>query len=418
MQNHNPILEKDVLMQKTPITFDVSVWELFWWTFTGSKLVLLPVGGEKEPETIVKYIDKYKVTTIHFVPSMFNTFLTYVENISVTDQLSSLKMIYCSGEALTVNVVSGFYNFSRRINCKAAVVNLYGPTEATVDVSYYNSTGNEKSSIPIGMPIDNTQLYVVNKLNHLQPFNVPGELLICGVNLAKGYYNNDKLTNEKFIEIDLFGVKTRAYKTGDICYWSEDGNIYFIGRVDNQIKLRGLRIELGEIESKILLYPNINYCTALLVNPNTEQAYIAAFYQTALSNREINSSEIKEFLADQLPEYQIPSIFKEIKEIPTNSNGKVDRKVLLSYLLTNSSQQSSVNSGSSAEKRIFEIWKRLLKNDNFGLTSNFFEIGGNSLLLVQQVILLKKEFKKDINVLIIMQNPTIKMLAKYFSDLK
>jgi amino acid adenylation domain-containing protein len=414
MQNHNPISEQDVLIQKTPITFDVSIWELFWWSFTGSKLVLLPMGAEKEPDTIVRYIDKYRVTTIHFVPSMFRTFLTYLENTSVRDQLSSLKTIYCSGEALTADVVSGFYNSSGKHGCKARIVNLYGPTEATVDVSYYNCSGEEKISVPIGKPIDNTQLYVVNKSNRLQPFNVPGELLICGVNLAKGYYGNDNLTKEKFIEFDLFGVKKRAYKTGDICFWSEDGNIYYVGRADNQIKLRGMRIELGEIESKILLYPGINYCISLLVNPNTDQGYIAAFYLTNSVNGKINSDEIKGFLTTQLPEYEIPTMYKEINEIPLTPNGKVDRKVLLSYLTP--PQQVLINSNNSSEKRIFEIWKRILKNDTISLTSNFFEIGGNSLLLVQLLILLKKEFKKDVDVLVILQYPTIRSLAKYFSD--
>jgi acyl carrier protein len=243
---------------------------------------------------------------------------------------------------------------------------------------------------------------------------VPGELLICGVNLAKGYYGNDNLTKEKFIEFDLFGVKKRAYKTGDICFWSEDGNIYYVGRADNQIKLRGMRIELGEIESKILLYPGINYCISLLVNPNTDQGYIAAFYLTNSVNGKINSDEIKGFLTTQLPEYEIPTMYKEINEIPLTPNGKVDRKVLLSYLTP--PQQVLINSNNSSEKRIFEIWKRILKNDTISLTSNFFEIGGNSLLLVQLLILLKKEFKKDVDVLVILQYPTIRSLAKYFSD--
>lgn len=416
MQKSYPLTSEDILIQKTPVTFDVSIWELFWWSFTGAAMVLLEPDGERSPEVMLKTIKKYGVTVIHFVPSMFSTFLAFLDNSPLSDHLSSLHTVFCSGEALTTTVVDDFYKYCRKVNIKAEVVNLYGPTEATVDVSYFNCPQEELRSVPIGKPIDNTQLFVVNDLYSLQPLNMPGELLICGVNLARGYYNNVALTDEKFIELDIFGKRTRAYKTGDLTYWSDDGNIYYIGRADNQIKLRGMRIELGEIESKVLLCPDIKYCVVLLVNPGTDRSYLAAFYQTVTGSKVSESNEIKNFLSPHLPEYKIPSVFREIKEIPLSINGKVDRKVLLSYL-EEKPQLATSGSTNSNEKRIFDIWTRILKKDNFNLTSNFFEIGGNSLLLVQLSILLKKEFKKDINAMTILQNPTIKSLAKYLSTL-
>ncbi len=415
MQKKYPLSSSDVLLQKTPVTFDVSVWELFWWSFVGASLVLLEPEGEKSPETILATIKKYGVTIIHFVPSMFSTFLTFLDSIPHSGDLASLKTVFCSGEALTTTIVNDFYRYTAQTGGRARVVNLYGPTEATVDVSYYDCLPEPVNSIPIGKPVDNTGLYVVNESYKLQPLNMPGELLICGVNLARGYFNNIPLTDEKFIQFDLFGKKTRAYRTGDIAYWSNDGNIYYIGRIDSQIKLRGMRIELGEIESKILLCPDIKFCVVLLVNPNTEQSYLAAFYQAIPGSSFSDTSRLKSFLEPHLPEYKIPSLFREIKEIPLSANGKADRKILLSYL-TEMPPTTQVSLTNSNEKRVFEIWKRILKKDNFNLTSNFFEIGGNSLLLVQMAILLKKEFGKNINPMTVMQNPTIKALAKFLSD--
>lgn len=416
MQKHNPLGKNDALLQKTPITFDVSVWELFWWTFTGSRLVLLPPGAEKEPETITEYIKKYKISAIHFVPSMFNTYITYLENGSNINFLTSVKTIYCSGEALTRNITERFYNLSLHSSSKAKIVNLYGPTEATVDVSYFDCSPQDKGLLPIGRPIDNTQLYVVNKHNCLQPLNIPGELIICGVNLAKGYYKNEALTSERFIEIELFGKKTCAYKTGDICYWSNDGNIYYVGRVDNQIKLRGIRIELGEIEAGILQIPEVKSCIAILVNPGTERAYIAAFYEKK-SLSQVSPSIIKKYLSEILHEAMIPSIIKEVKEIPVNIHGKADKNALINLLDTHTTG-NQLEIGTNNEKRIYEIWKKILKKDDISLTGNFFEQGGNSLLLVQMLIYLKKEFKKEINVMTIMKNPNIKALAKFLSDNK
>ena len=250
MQKNYSIEHGDILIQKTPATFDVSVWELFWWSFEGASLYLMSPGEHKEPEKIVKAIANYGITTIHFVPSMLNMFLDYVEEFNLADKLSSLKQIFASGEALYTDHLNKF-NALLRNSSKTKLINLYGPTEATVDVSYFNCfLGNNYSHVPIGKPIDNTQLYIVNSKNNLNPIGISGELLIGGVQLARGYLNRDDLTRKKFIP-NPFG-KGRLYKTGDLARWLPDGNIEFLGRIDHQVKIRGLRIELVRLKADFL----------------------------------------------------------------------------------------------------------------------------------------------------------------------
>ena len=251
MQKAYPIDISDTLLQKTPITFDVSVWELFWWYFNGAKLVLLPKGGEKDPETLVQYIDNFNITTIHFVPSMFATFFETIMTRKLSDKLKKLNRIFLSGEALPLKLVKEF-NKLREFYHLPDLINLYGPTEATVDVSYYNCPRKDIRNVYIGRPIDNTKLFVVNGKNVLQPIGVPGELLITGVNLARGYMNRPDLTSEKFFDFKISNEHTiRAYHTGDLVKLTPEGEIDYLGRLDSQIKIRGFRIELGDIEAKI-----------------------------------------------------------------------------------------------------------------------------------------------------------------------
>jgi amino acid adenylation domain-containing protein/FkbM family methyltransferase len=284
MQRFYPLCGTDVILQKTPIFFDVSVWELFWWAITGTCVCFLEPGAEKEPEKIVEAIEKNRVTTMHFVPSMLNVFLEYVEVAVDLKKLASLRQVFASGEALGLHQVETFNRLLNKGN-GTKLINLYGPTEATVDVSYFNCTPCKRSdTIPIGKPIDNIQLYVVDKNRRLQPVGIAGELCIAGVGLARGYLNRPELTEEKFnrdfwdyqdyqekLQIvnssisnqlsslvnhhSSFGV--RLYRTGDLAKWLPDGNVEFLGRMDHQVKIRGFRIELGEIESTLRDFPAV-----------------------------------------------------------------------------------------------------------------------------------------------------------------
>lgn len=280
MQKAYPINEEDVILQKTPFTFDVSVWEMFWWGLLGAKVVFLVPGGEKEPKAIVEAIKREQVTVMHFVPSMLNVFLEYLKEYpNLVHSVSSLRQVFASGEALTLRQVEQF----NKILCEgigAKLTNLYGPTEATVDVSYFDcSTGEAFEVIPIGKPIDNIKLFVVDKNLKLQPVGVSGELCISGVGLARGYLNKPQLTAEKFVD-NPFEAGEKMYRTGDLVRMLQDGNVEFLGRIDNQVKIRGHRIELGEIENCLRKHPYIKDAVVLAKEDEQGEKYLSAYIET------------------------------------------------------------------------------------------------------------------------------------------
>jgi amino acid adenylation domain-containing protein/FkbM family methyltransferase len=261
MQAAYPLSGTDVILQKTPVVFDVSVWELFWWSFNGAGLCLLDPGGEKDPGAIVEAAGRFGVTTMHFVPSMLNAFLYYMESAgekemaAALNKLRSLRQVFSSGEALAAGQVKRFYTLFETSD-RPRLINLYGPTEAAVDVSYFNCPRQGgPGTVPIGKPIHNIRLYVLDNRLHLQPPGVTGQLTIAGVGLARGYLNRPELTAEKFVFLSYKSYRTyrtyRFYKTGDLARWLYDGNIEYLGRMDQQVKIRGFRIELGEIEKQL-----------------------------------------------------------------------------------------------------------------------------------------------------------------------
>lgn len=325
MQNAYPIGENDVILQKTPFYFDVSVWEIFWWAITGAKMCFLMPGGEKIPLAIVETIKKHNISTLHFVPSMLNVFLEYLEgkDESQIKKLSSVRRVFSSGEALSVSHVKKF-NLVFHQHTGASLVNLYGPTEATVDVSYYNCpVNNSFDKIPIGKPIDNTKFFIV-KNDQLLTVGEMGELYITGVGLARGYINNPEMTNDKFVN-NPFLADGKMYKTGDMARWLPDGNIEYLGREDHQVKIRGLRIELGEIESTIREYNGVHDCI-VSVKKYSENVILIIAYVVWKAN--FNSDELKNHLRKYLPDYMVPNHFVELDQIPLLPNGKADRKSL------------------------------------------------------------------------------------------
>ncbi|MEO8231777.1 MAG: amino acid adenylation domain-containing protein [Ignavibacteriota bacterium] len=325
MQNIYPIDHNDVILQKTPFYFDVAVWEIFWWAITGAKMCFLMPGGEKIPLAIVETIQKHKVSTLHFVPSMLNVFLEYVEgkDISKIKNLSYVKQIFSSGEALSVSHVKKYNNVFGQ-HTTARLINLYGPTETTVDVSYFNCPlDNSFDKIPIGKPIDNVKFFI-NKDDQLQSIGESGELCISGVALARGYINNPDLTNEKFVD-NPFLSGEKMYKSGDIARWLPDGNIEYLGREDHQVKIRGLRIELGEIESIIREFDGVQDCIAT-VKKYSENIILIIAYIVCKQNFSVDA--LKDQLKKYLPEYMIPNHFMELDQIPFLPNGKADRNSL------------------------------------------------------------------------------------------
>jgi amino acid adenylation domain-containing protein len=427
MQKRYPLGPTDVILQKTPITFDVSVWELFWWSWEGAVLCLLIPGGEKDPAAIIETVENNIVTTMHVVPSMLQLLLEYIEEQKVSHRLKPLKQLFSSGEALGAHQVENVNNLLYKTN-GTKLINLYGPTEATVDVSYFDCYGQNflnRNTIPIGKPIDNIQLTIVDYTLQLAPVGIPGELCIGGVGLARGYLNNPELTFEKF-EQDLKDfhdypdgdhLSYRSYilyKTGDLARWLVDGNIEFLGRMDHQVKIRGFRIELGEIESHLTTYKWIKQAVVAAKIGENHENYLVAYI---VSDQEIDTSQFRQFLSKKLPDYMIPSYFNRIAHLPMTSNGKIDRKALPDP----EGRRPTVRHTYAApqnnnEKRIADIWKRLLKLDKVGINDNFFDLGGNSLSIIRLVSRLKSEFARDIPFTIPFKYPTIAALAKYFQE--
>lgn len=323
MQEAYPVSKDDVIIQKTPFTFDVSVWEIFWWALQGARVGLLKPNEEKNPMSIVASIIKFRATVIHFVPSMFSIFLQYVKFSQRANELSHLRTVFTSGEALKANHLCDFNELFS--DCQESkLVNLYGPTEATIDVTHYlcpkvNLTGN----IPIGVPISNMSTFII-KDNVLVEDGDTGELCLAGVGLAQGYLNRVELTHERFTRHPE-DPNEIIYKTGDHARLRADGQIEYIGRVDDQIKIRGIRIELGEIETMLSNHEDVQQCVVVLSRPSDSVTLIVAYY---IADEAIDSKELKAHASDYLPVYMIPNFFHRISKLPLTAHGKVDRKAL------------------------------------------------------------------------------------------
>ncbi|WP_426454579.1 amino acid adenylation domain-containing protein [Paenibacillus sp. S-38] len=378
MQNRYPLQAHDVILQKTPLSFDVSVWELFWWSLYGAGVCLLEPGGEKDPAVFTQTIAAHGVTVLHFVPSMLNAWLGHMETAGNPAELAGVKRVFASGEALNKRQVDRFYRIAGEHG--TALVNLYGPTEAAVDVTYFDCTpGLER--IPIGRPIDNTRLYIVDEDRQLRPIGVPGELCIAGAGLARGYLGRPELTQEKFVE-NPFEPGERMYRTGDLARWLPDGNVEYIGRMDHQVKIRGYRIELGEVEAQLLQVEDVTEAVVIAREDKLGQKQLCAYYVAA---RELASSEIRSRLSAVLPGHMIPAHLIQLPGMPLTVNGKLDRKALPA---PGGRRQTGVEYAAPRtpeEHLLVSVWKSVLGAERIGVKDSFFELGGDSIQSLQVI---------------------------------
>ena len=325
MQQAYPINERDVILQKTPYYFDVSVWELFWWVLQGARLCFLAPGAEGNPLAIVKTIKKHQITVMHFVPSMLSVFLEYLDgkDARVWHELASVRRVIASGEALTPSHVRKF-NDLWGSKTGVRLTNLYGPTEATVDVTYFDCPPqNDFEQIPIGRPIHNTRLYVLRDGQQVE-IGEAGELCIAGVGLARGYLNNSALTAERFVDNPVRPGE-RIYRTGDIARWLPDGNVEYLGREDHQVKIRGLRIELGEIENTIRGVSGVTDCVTIVKIYSEIMILIVAY---VVCKPELDFHDLRQHLKKHLPPYMVPNHFERLDKLPLTESGKTDRSAL------------------------------------------------------------------------------------------
>lgn len=380
MQRKYPIGTDDVLLQKTPATFDVSVWELFWWALAGARLALLPPGAEKDPRELLRHIAERRVTVIHFVPAMLGPFLDLLEKSpELVPHAAGLRYVFCSGEALPPARVT---QFNRIFTGPSAprLVNLYGPTEATIDVSWYDCPPDPGpiERVPIGRPIDNVRLYVLGPGDLPQPVGVPGELCVSGVGVARGYLDRPELTAQRF-GTDPFVPGQRLYRTGDLARWLADGTLEYLGRLDGQVKIRGNRVELGEVEHALANVPGVREVVVVDRTAPGRGTYLVAYYR---AEAQLDPAWLREQLAQTLPEYMIPAYFQRLDRIPLSANGKVDRRALPEVAGT-ADRTGADAPRNAVEAALQEIWTRVLGIEPIGVHDNYFTVGGDSILMLR-----------------------------------
>jgi len=400
MNRDYPINENDTLIQKTPITFDVSLWELFWPLQVGAKLVIEEPTGHKDPYLLIETIKRNSVSVIHFVPSMLSVFV----QSNFVGECNSLRSLFCSGEVLPTNTVAQAYEKLNQID----IYNLYGPTEASVDVTSWKCEKNVlNKDIPIGYPVANTKINIVDEKLNQVPIGVKGELCIGGAQVASGYLNNEQLTEEKFVD-DIFSNAPNAkmYKTGDIARYRHDGAIEYLGRTDNQVKIRGIRIELGEIEKVIAL--NFDVSEVAVVVDLKEN--LICYY----TGNEIIDHQVKNRLLHLLPEYMVPAHFEKLEEMPLTKNGKTDRsafkKTETSPLI---STTNFVAPKTEIEELVAKIWNEVLGIDRIGINDNFIALGGHSLAAIRVTSRINQEIEINFSLDKIFELPTISEYARY-----
>ena len=378
MQHAYPLTGIDRVLQKTPFSFDVSVWELFWPLMFGARLVLARPGGHREPAYLVDTIATQRITTMHFVPSMLKVFL----DEAGLDRCESLVRVFASGEALSAPLVDRFYASLPG----ARLHNLYGPTEAAVDVTSFACAAGA-ASIPIGRPVHNTRIYLLDERLQPVPEGLRGELYIGGVQVGRGYLNRAELTAERFIR-DPFDAapQARLYKTGDLARYLPSGDIEYLGRADFQVKVRGFRIELGEIEADLLGHPVVREAVVVARDEGAGDKRLVAYLVCAEGPRP-TAGELRGFLQEKLPDYMVPAAFVLLDKLPLTASGKVDRRALPA---PEDGERAVAGTTFAApatvvEEELSRIWASVLRLEKIGVHDNFFEVGGDSILSIQIV---------------------------------
>nr|WP_255325557.1 non-ribosomal peptide synthase/polyketide synthase [Rhodococcus ruber] len=391
---------RDVYLQKTATTFDVSLWGFFMPLSVGAKLVVATPDGHRDPVYVADVIAREKVTITDFVPSMLTVFAAHVDRESCT----TLRHIFVIGEALPPETIEGV----RRIST-AAIDNLYGPTEAAVSATFWQAPADGPVDVvPIGVPEWNVRVLVLDGRLRPVPVGVPGELYLAGVQLARGYVRRPDLTSDRFVANPFGAPGERMYRTGDLVTWNEAGELEYIGRTDFQVKFRGQRIELGEIETALLAHESVNQAAVLVVpTPTGDQL---AGYVVPAPGREVDAGEVIEFVSRTLPSYMVPAAIVVLAEFPLNTSGKLDRRALPAPTFAAREFRAPTT---PIEEIVAGIFAEVLGVERVGLDDDFFALGGNSLIATQLVARLGAALDSRVPVRVLFDASTVEALAAH-----
>ncbi len=407
MWERYPFEAGEVCCQKTNVGFVDSVWEIFGPLLAGVPSVILPTEVVRDPEELLQILAGEGVTRIVLVPSLLRALLDHAPNLQ--ERVPRLKLWSCSGEALSGELARRF----RQGFPEATLLNIYGSSEVAADVTWHEVLEKEEdigATVPIGKPISNTQMYVLDPHRNPVPVGVRGEIYVGGDGLALGYWNRAVLTAERFVENPIAPEQSeRLYRTGDLGRWRWYGEIEYLGRVDGEVKLRGMRIDLGEIESVLVSHAGVREGALQRVEEGGEARLVA--YLVPEGARKADGRELRQYLRSKLPEHMVPARFVQVAELPLLPSGKVNRRALATVEGVVLSEQGMVAPRTAVEQKLAGMWREVLKVGKVGVDQNFFELGGHSLLVLQVMVRIRREFDVELGVRTMFEEPTIEELA-------
>jgi acyl-coenzyme A synthetase/AMP-(fatty) acid ligase/acyl carrier protein len=398
----------EVCCQKTNLGFVDSIWEIFGPLLAGVPNVIIPHETARDPEEMLQLLARERVTRIVLVPSLLRTLLDRAPQLQ--RRVPDLRLWTCSGEVLPVDLAKRF----REGFPDATLLNIYGSSEVAADVTCHEvAKGELASSVAIGKPISNTQIYLVDEYRNPVPIGMRGQIFVGGDNLARGYLIRPELTAERFVTNWLAPeLSPRLYRTGDLGRFRWNGEIEYLGRVDSQVKLRGLRIELGEIESVLSSHAGVREAVVMVSGEGEQQKLAAYLVMRDASKSAPSAGELRRYLRTKLPEHMVPASYWQVEALPLLPSGKVNRPALVGFggmpLLDHEELAAPRN---EVEAKLAEVWQELLEVEKVGIEQNFFELGGHSLLVLQVAARIRRIFDVELPVRSVFEAPTIARLA-------
>ena len=411
LQERHGLRAGEAVLQNSSFSFDASVFEIFWPLAVGGRVVLGPPEGHRDPVALIETIRGAGVSTAYFVCSMLEFLL---ENEGI-ERCTGLTRILCGGEALSVDLV-------RRVEDRlpaARLHNLYGPSESAVSVTTRVSTASGSAvTIPIGRPVPNVRVFIVDEAGEPVPIGVIGELWVSGAQLARGYVDRPALTADRFIPDALSGdAGGRLYRTGDLGRWRADGTIEFLGRNDGQMKVRGFRIEPGEIEARLRAHAAVREAV-VVARDDTGSQQLVAYWVANDANEVVDVAALRAHLAETLPEYMIPSAYVSLDALPLTPNGKIDRRSLPAPTGDASPTQGYEAPADETETALAEIWSDVLRVERVGRHDHFFVLGGHSLLGVKMISRVREALEVDVPLITLFERPVLSVFAQEILDLQ